>query len=591
MPDEFRATYPKLPGLKLKDGAVPTSMSPSTDDTGSRSLRYDVLCQTNPTYDAKLLEELEDLYVGGYRIAKRANRYLMQMPNEHEAVYGVRCKAASYTPYFGSIVDQFASDLFGQPISIHPAADADNPNTPGEVPDKDFYSGFASDADRQGTSFLDLMKCATTTALKKRCAIVAIDAPEDDPTAPPPETRAEEEQRGTLRLYAYEVPLEQLIDWECDEFGGFTFAILRKKEQRRAGPRSRRDTIVETFTVWTMGDDGNAAWERHEIAYKANDPPKDETLVPVVASGTTSFRRIPLLCLDLPPGLWVGNKIGPQAKEHYQRRSALVTAEYRSMVAIPHVKLGPEITSAGEAMPSEIQQNAGRGKNPVAEFERRGFMVLGKDDAIDFAEPKGHCYELVDRQLNELKDEMYRVNHQMAASVSNKPSSIGRSGLSKQKDHESTAKVLRALGEIVRGFAVQIYETIAEARGENVIWTAHGLDSYEVADRQEVLEEAIQLDAIQIPSVTFKKAIKYATAQKLLIGVDPNTLATIKDEIEDGVEGEHEIHELKQEVTKDALENPEAAVTQPVQPVKPNAAPAQKPAAPKQPKGAPKKAA
>lgn len=538
--------------------AIPTLPTVDRQAIDANAITYGTLKQTHPDYDGALLGQLEDLYVGGYRIVRKAKDFLSRLANESDGRYAERCGTASYQPYFGQIVDQFVSDLFGQPLSIKPAADADNPNTPGEVPDVDFYSSFEKDVDLDGTSFVDLMERTLRTGLKKRYALVAVDAPSSG-DAPPPASMAEEVDRGSRRCYAYEVPLEQLIDWKLIPGGRrFEWAILNKLEQDRPSPFTRRSAIKETFTVWGLSDTGGAAqWRRYAITYDKDRPPKPDDPLSLEDEGVSSFKRIPLLRFELPEGLWVGNKIGPQAREHYQRRSALISAENRSLVAIPVAKKGPEAPAAGGAIPADITQKPTRGNNPVGRFNAEGWLEIGSEDSVEFVEPRGGCYELVDKQLDALKDAMFAVNHQMAASIRPTGAALGRSGLSKQKDQDATERVLRALGHRVRTFAVCVYDAISEARGEDTHWTPFGLDNYEKEDREQLLEESISLDQVQIPSATFRKLHKRYVAEKFLKGIDPQSLATVVQEIEDGVDDEEELRGLMRDAQKDAIQNPQ----------------------------------
>lgn len=538
----------------LEEGAAPI--------TKSDTRPYGLLKQTHEDHDAGLIQKLNDLYEGGFKIIKRAGKYLVKCVNEHDERFKERCTTTSYQPYFGQIVDQFTSDVFGQPLAIKPASDAKDPKTPGEYPDADYYTTFEKDVDREGKLFIDLMVEVLRCALKHRCALVAYDAPKNDGDAPA--SKADEDAKGLRRIYAYSVPIEQLIDWKCKRGGReFQWAILNKIEQERETPDDTRDTITETFTVWTLPDDvGGAAkprahWKRYVITYKADDRPEDDVKVPLEDEGDSSFAHIPLLRMELPEGLWVGNKVGPQALEHWQRRSTLVGAEGRSMMAIPYVKKGPEGPAVGGVIPAEITQNPYRGNRPVERFNGEGWVDLGSEDELGFAEPTGRCYELVGKELNELRDAMFAVNHQMAASIRPTGAAVGRSGMSKQKDEDSTERVLRALGHILRQFAVRIYGAISEARGEDVHWAPHGLDGYEHEDREQVLEESISMDQVAIPSPTFRKIHKKVVAAKLLKGnVDPETLTTIFDEIDSGVDDEEDMRQLQTEAQKDALLNP-----------------------------------
>jgi hypothetical protein len=507
---------------------------------------YARLTKKHKEYDPGLLQELQELYVGGWVMIQNAEKYAPAMPGENPARHANRCKKTSYQPYFGQIVNEFVSDLFGQPLIIGPAADADDPNTPGTVPDKQFYGAFANDVDNKNHSFVDLMGDVLTTALVKRWGIVALDAPKLSPGEPEPVTRADESKAGTDQVYCYEVPVEQLINWKV-EGDGFAFCVIHTKDEIQEDPLGLDDITTETFMVWKLDEDGAAIWSKYEIKYLDTKRPEPTTIVPLVDQGTTSFKRIPILRMELSHGLWVGNKIGPQALEHYSRRCELVGAESDACYAIPYVKRGPEIPSQGGAIMSETQQDPNRGENPVQQLKRKGWMAVGSGDEVGFAEPSGGCFTIVHNDLDALKDAMFSVCHQMAASVRPTPSAMGRSGISKQEDGKSTAKVLKALGKEVRTFALKIYKAIADARGDDVVWQAHGLDSYEVDDRESVLEEAVSLDTIDIPSETFKRMHYFQVAQKLLSGVDPQTLAQIKKEIEAGVSEKMEHEQIASE--------------------------------------------
>jgi hypothetical protein len=497
-------------------------------------MKYGTLRQRSPAYTQERWEELGDLYVGGYPLVDKASRYMPRFVGESRERYRERLSAASYLAYMGQIADYFVANLFSQELTLTQAADAADPTTAGAPPTADgFWEAFAHDADLRGTPLVKLLREVFTTALVKGKGLVVVDLPS---RAKPASNLAEEETSGATRGYAFEAAPEELIDWELDDRGGFTWAILHRQNVRRATPADSRDRIVEEFKVWTMNGE-HATWELFRTApYKPSQPPKDEDEVPRVGGGTTTFRRIPIVELVIPAGLWVGNKLGVLAREHFQRRSALNAAENKSLFAVPYVKLGPEVTAPGSAMPSEVQQNPSRGRDPRGEFNRKGYVVLGADDDIGFAEPAGAAYELVDKQLEKLVDEMFRVVHQMASSVSATKQALARAAASKAEDRHATEIVLAAYGALVRDLAKRVYDCLSAARGENVVWTAHGLDKCELEDRDGILKEALALDLITIPSATFQKTYKTKIALALVGNCPPETQDVIREEIEDGVD-------------------------------------------------------
>jgi hypothetical protein len=526
---------------------------------GTSTLTYGKLRQQNPEYDAERMGELHDLHAGGYQIARRASKFLPPLVNEHEARCAERRQGVAYLNYFGQLLEQFTSDLFAQPLTIQPPPDADNTSTPGVMPDEDFYNAFETDADMEGTSFVDLMKVTITNALVQRTAFVCLDAAadpvdEDDK----PKTKADEEASGLGRIYAYSVSPRNVIDWRLGKGKrDLDWAIVQEKTQDRKDPEAVRETVTETFTVWRM-DREFAVWQRHVFEYDPKKPPQDTDTATDITDGKTSFRRLPILRMQLPKGLWMGNKAGPPQKEHWQRRSALVGAENRSLVAIPYVKRGPEIGAIGEAQPSDTQEDPNRGRDPVGKSRRQGWVEIGADDELGFAEPAGTCYALTSKELDELKDEIFRVTHQMAASVRPSAGSLGRSAASKQQDGKATALVLKALGHEIRQFGIRVYRAISEARGEDVAWIASGLDNYEVIDRDSVLEEAISIPQVTdaIPSETFHRIYVQQIGEKLLTGIDPRTLGTMKDELEKGIKSQRELTALTLDAKKDEIQNP-----------------------------------
>jgi hypothetical protein len=521
------------------------------------SFTYATLRQTNPAYDPGLIRTLSDLYVGGFQVMRRAEEYLVEMPGEGAERFQHRIKCATYQPYFGQIVDQFASDLFARTFEVTPAADAKDESTPGtdvEVKVDPFYVLLAKDADGLGHSFVDVARDVLTTALVHRRGVLAVDAPEK-PADADPKTKADEEALGLDRYYAYELPVECLIDWEHDDDGDLLFAVVRKVEQRRTAPGESRAKITESFTVWTIDDDGKATWERFAVSYTEDKKPKDEDEVPRVAGPVaTNFDAIPLHVFELPDGLWVGGKIGPNVIEHFRRRSALIGAQNASLCAIPVAALGSEYGAPGKEPVGDNQTNPHRGNDPVAQFNGKGFVVTGEKDKIYFAEPAGSSYELVDRELKELRDDIFAVAHQMAASVRTNSTALGRSGASKNADQSSTAKVLSALGRIVRSLSISVFSCISTARGDDVEWAAHGLDNYESEERPDLIDEALAISAITIPSPTFKKLHAFRLVQRLVPNATSQEYDAMRQEIDDGIDDAEEIKAVEADARKAAAE-------------------------------------
>ena len=539
---------------------------------------YKLLKQRNPDYDKVLWDEIDLLYEGGYKAMRAAKDYLPMLDGERVQRYDDRVRLVAYVGYMGEIVDFFCASLFESGLDITEAVDADDPDTTGEPAQKeDYWQEFAKNADLQRTPFSMVLRHAVKDALCKRRALVACDFPDPGQI---PTTRAEEKKLGADRGYCYNVPLDQLIDWELDDFGRFKWCILYETAVERADPTKVRGRITHTWTVWTLEDVAQGVAEDIQTALNkfqatpATPPPvaptkgpikarwakygitvspdfndwKDDLDIPLIESDTTSFDRIPILQLELPMGLWAGNHLGPMAREHWERRSHLVGAESRNMTAVGYLELGkPSDDGVGvDAIDPTTR----------AEMKRRFGVEMAVPGKLAFAEPNGHAYEVVDKQIDKLKDEMFRVAHQMAMSAdTSRATQQARSGESKQQDKKDVAVVLGALAVFTKDFGVEIYETIAVARSEaDVVWTAHGLDKFVDDDRASIVQEAATLEVIAdgIPSPTWKKEYKTQQALKLTPNLPPETQDTIRKEIADGVEQHQELDDILLEQDKEA---------------------------------------
>ena len=511
-----------------------------------------ILRQTHPEYQVRLWTELQDFYVGGYQLLGKSRNYSGPQAGENQDRYGDRCGAIGYINYLGEIVDYYVAALFSQELELTEACDADDKATPGGKSDTDFYSAFAADADLAGNSFAGVLRDAFRDAVLLKSALICCDFPAADEA---PTSLAAEDALGANRAYIYPMPLEQLINWEIDRFGAYKFAIIYTTSADQKSPLDMRGGMIHhTFKVWSLGANGTAIWDTYEIDEDPTLPLEAKILVPRTTGGPTSFTRIPIIRVEMRDGLWIGNKVGPLAKEHFIRRSILVEAENKSMMAVPWIKRGPEMSGIGDALPSTTQQDPNRGSHPVRRFQNQGWVALGSDDDIGFAEPEGKAYAHVARELDALKDEMHRVVHQMAASVSNKAGSVGRSGDSKRQDRSAEAIVLGQFGKDVRDFAKRIYSMVSQARGEDVVWVARGLDRFDHDDREVLIKEAVQVDMVSIPSSTFKKEYKIRLANSLAPNLTAATQDLIREEIQDGVD---EAEKHAEEMKKQMLANPQ----------------------------------
>ncbi|MEM3434271.1 MAG: hypothetical protein QXP27_08875, partial [Candidatus Methanomethyliaceae archaeon] len=129
------------------------------------------LDKEHPEYAARraMWQVYRDLYAGGEQLKQRASFYLTPRQKEPLAVYQERLARVFYENYIGSIIDWYASTLFRR----EPVLSFEGEDERARV----FFSEFAEDCDRKGTSLSDFLRRLLVDALVVGKGLVAIDFP------------------------------------------------------------------------------------------------------------------------------------------------------------------------------------------------------------------------------------------------------------------------------------------------------------------------------------------------------------------------------------------------------------------------------
>lgn len=498
------------------------------------SVKYSLLNTKHPEYcECKLLKN-HCLYWAGEELRNNIRMFLPQQQFENALNYKNRLENASYKNFFASIINSYVSELFSKTISCIPAADADDPTTPGENIDneEDFYYQFSKNADLKGNSFTTVLEEILTEALVHNKAYVFIDFPKPEIE---PKNLLEEEKLGISRAYIYTLPTEVVIDWEKDDEGEFTFVVIKTEYCKRKSLLDQRKTKFIRFKVWTKTEDV-VKWQIYEIEVKVDKEPKKDEEVPLIDEGIASFDDIPIIELEIDSKLAIGDLISDNCVEYFQRYSALVFAEARNLFSIPVYHQSAEYDGASI---NSTTEDVNRGEKSARQMRSKGFAVVAEKDKIEFAEPEGKAYEIVDNQLKELKDEIYKITHIMANSLTGTTKASNQSGLSKLMDNRSKTIVLEAFGELMKDFSTKIYNMISEFRKEDIMWSCLGMDSFNLTlDRDQLLKEAIAFGQMDVPkySKTAKKLFLTQICTQFLDYLTPNEQLIIKQEISEAVD-------------------------------------------------------
>ncbi len=494
--DAFRAMNPQ--------GATP----PAHEDKpppGTIPLR--LLCERHAEYDAEMWGDCEALYKGGRHLLRNPavmQRLFPAHNAEAPLIYKERCRRAFYLNYAGTIINSLVAGLSSDPVRLAVAGVAAD-DAPDAAKVDEWWSKWseqvtAKGADLQHRKSLHQFVCAAvlSASVKQSCWILA-DMPKVAPEVAEAITDLGAQDAAGMRdPYLCLLDADAVIDWDTDDDGGLTWAIVWGVERRRKDPTKERGLYVHTWTIWSP-----EGWTMYQLEVDPAKMPSPNTPVPKIAEGPHAFDQVPLIRFVLPEGLWAMGKLESVAREHFNKRAAASWAEYKSLFAVLYEFLGPEAPGAKVQIP-DAQRDPKRALTQVrgvAHTQRRGAGDDAKyigPDVAPFKEARESCAELM--------REMYRLTSSMAASANMDSQAMTRSGASKADDRQDTEVVLEAFGEHGRALVQSILDLVAKGRSEEHGLDAIGLEAFNVGVVLDRIAEAVQLFAgVPILSATFKR--------------------------------------------------------------------------------------
>ena len=420
----------------------------------------------------------QDFYAGGDQLRRNAALYLVRRQKEPNEVYQERLSRVFYENYLGSIVDWYAATLFRSEPAIQLGA-------PGE-----FYLEFLGDCDLGGRSFVEFCRRAFLEALVLNESYALIDFPRVREKA---DTRAEEDALGKSRAYLVSYSPLELINWRLDQRGNYEWVVLKTESVYQPAFLSDEEVVERRWRYYDK--QSFRVYAQLESSRRQEGSTAAPALVDEGRHGLAELGRVPLVRMAVSDGLWLANKAALVAQEHFNKSNALSWALHMGLFAIPVIYSEREWRQiVGEAY----------------------YIQLGPEDRFGWTEPEGHVYELAAQNLDRLKDEIYRVCYLMTQAGGQEARNLGLSAASKQRDQIVTHEVLRAYGDVVKGFMRETLRLIAAARQDPAAVEVHGLDQFDVKDFSDELESARRLRDLDIGSGTFSREMQKRLALKYL---------------------------------------------------------------------------
>ncbi len=454
------------------------------------------LSELHPDY-AELAEFWADMwlfYRGGKAMVVNANRFLERRPAEAQQVYESRCAGATYQNCFGSAVGWYKSKLFSaEPQFYFRRGDA--------TAQDEFLDGWLANCDRRGTPFRSTMENWFTSAMRDGSTYVLVDLP----TTPTVTTYRAQKQMGGLNPYLVTFSAQQVTNWDTDAQGNFEWVVLSTSFYRGGFGEKRR-----RMTRWHYFDRTEfRIYEAEETAGGGKDKAAVE-----VASGRHALAdqgRVPLHRIAMPFDLWLGYRVYPQVRDHFNADNGLKWALLMANLAVPVV--------TGEFAESPL-------------VSETGYIKLEQGGTFGWSEPSGSSFSHAAERVASLREEIYRQMYLQAQGRDSSAQASANSGYSKELDMAPSQDALNGYGAVLREAARAVLHDVLLVRGmRDVQVTVQGMhfdDGDELQDI-ETGQAALELD---IPSPTFERLVQKRITRGYAGKADPDTLAAIDQEID-----------------------------------------------------------
>nr|WP_322714547.1 hypothetical protein [Nostoc sp. ChiSLP03a]MDZ8215801.1 hypothetical protein [Nostoc sp. ChiSLP03a] len=455
-----------------------------------KQLLLETLESKNAEYEQMLtvLNEIDLLVSGGYKLKNAIRHFLPQRPGEDNEIYEIRLKKFTYLNILSANINEQVSKLANAPMTIE-GLDV-NPK---------FWSAFREDTDLAGRSEKNLISLLFRELLKFKKIYVHVDKNKSDII---PLNKLQEEFLG-LRPYIVTYSPLQVINWS-ESKSKLNWLKIRQISEDNSNPIATPRKVC----TWTIIDSKyiakySAVVEldgKGSITKVGDELINNETTINLLAPPIEhGFGTVPVFKIELPDQLWVADQAASKALEHLRTDCSkydLLTMAYFQRtfkrIQTPDSDLEQTYTN-DEPLPTGLQH--------VIEL-----------DKFEWAEPKGDIIKHMAESLKAIEAQVRDLISSGGVSSSN--GAVTQSGVSKQMDFAKQEAMLRSYGEIIIDFYQDLLQLVAKAAGiDGSKISVTGLNSFENDTLDSVL---MKLDSVSKLNIESLKANLPPSALKVI---------------------------------------------------------------------------
>lgn len=478
------------------------------------------LLKTHEDFRPTLWAQYLALYDGGsaLRESPHLDKLVPRNPAEHSKHYAARVERLLYVNYAAYILNQHVVTLFEDPLSV-----VRDPPTRSEA----FYDAWLVDASAPGgdaTSWASTLQQQLLGALVCRLAWTRVSLPTptvDGATA----TRTQQEQAGDIHAFATPCPAQMVTRWHATPDGRVEWLVVHSVDDG-AEQFVRNGEDVLQWELWTA--DTVSTWRVDARIFEKSD----ETATFSGTDRPNPYGRIPFVRLEVPRALWAMDQMSSLVIELLNKHSALSWAEYRALFPQLVAYLQKEQVdvdgSPKGGSADQAQQVFSRPRGPGYGW---AFYVGEK---LEYVGPPTDSFEYCLKAIESRKVELARVLYALNLAADLSSGSQRRTSESKSLDIAASKPFLAYLGGKAREHTRQVLGLVAHLRGEEVGFTVSGLEHVQPLDISALVEQAVSVSALEIPSRTFQREHAGRVARAVLgRDADGEIVAAIDQELDE----------------------------------------------------------
>ena len=417
-------------------------------------------------------------------------------------VYQARLDKFFYQNILGTALGWYVSRFFAEEPAIHLKT--------GDklIKDDPSFAAFQANADRAGTSLLDLARKWFIRSLLDGAVYVLIDLNNQQNRLA--RNFHDQKTSGALDPYLVTFRADQIVNWGQDAYGNYEWIVIAT--ERGEHTFGGKQTVVDRWYYFDRTDYRIYEAERPDGASE----PKDSRTAVVVDEGRHALadrNRVPVRKIEVPEELWLGYRVLPQVREHLNQDNVYGWALFMACLPVP------VITGDYEESPS-ISETA--------------YIKLPEGSTFEWSEPAGTSFQTAAERVSSLREEIYRQMYLQAQGRTSTATASASSGYSKELDMAPSHEVLNGYGAIFRAALAGIAQdaaTIRAPKGTELKAEVTGL-TFQQEDTLDDVESTDAALGLNIPSDSFEKYIQKRFVNKYARNADPDTKKVFESEID-----------------------------------------------------------